>query len=87
MPGGNDCCSAKQVAPQQQLRDATSDMVGMLEKANEIAKAIEDKLFGVNTPEACDKANPPQTVQSAVDKSINQIHKLIGNLDNINSRL
>ena len=78
---------AKCAAPQPQLRDTTSDMVGMLEKANEIAEIIEDKLFGANTTEACDKANPPQNVQNAVDRSINQIRKLIGKLDSINSRL
>jgi hypothetical protein len=77
----------KCAAPQQQLRDITSDMVGMLEKANEISEVIEDKLFGVNQTESCDKACPPQNVQNAVDRSISQIRKLIGKLDNISSRL
>ena len=78
---------AKCAAPKQLLRDVTSDMVGMLEKANEIAEAVEDKLFGANPTESCDKACPPQNVQNAVDRSINQIKKLIDNLDNICSRL
>jgi hypothetical protein len=77
----------KCAAPKQQLRDITSDMVEMLEKANEIADGIEGKLFGANVSETCGKACPPQNVLNAIDRSINQIRKLISRLDNIHSQL
>jgi hypothetical protein len=75
------------VAPVQQLRDIACDMVSMIEKANEIAETINDKLFGENVCETSEKACQPYNVLCAVDRSIAQIHKLLNKLDSVNSRL
>jgi hypothetical protein len=78
---------AKCTAPQPQLRDSVEELAAMLDKANDIAEAIEDKLYGVNQCETCDKACPPNNVQYGINRSTSAIQKLISRLDSISSRL
>jgi hypothetical protein len=83
MDNNAKCCAA----PRPQLRESAGALSDMLDRANDIAEAIEDKLYGLTQSESCDKACPPNTVQNGIDRSGNAIAKLVTRLDSINSRL
>ena len=75
--------------PQPQLRDSVDILGGLLDEANGIALAIEDKLYGVDqTQTACAETPcPPNTIQYGLDRSVSAVQKLLNRLDSINSRL
>lgn len=81
----NDKCVAQ--APHPPMRECISIVADELEKANDILESIEDKLFGLNSNEQCDNANPPQTVQNGIDRAGSATRQLLNRLDSINSRL
>ncbi|MEN6316704.1 MAG: hypothetical protein ABFD25_20905 [Clostridiaceae bacterium] len=77
--------------PEIQLRDKADELAGLIEKANDFAESIEDKLFGgvsQSTNSGCsDKPCPPQNVRYGLDRSHIAIGNLLSRLDGINSRL
>lgn len=83
MPSGQ-CATPAQRPPMRECIDGITDM---LDKSNDILEAIEDKLFGLNQNESCDKACPPQNIQDGIDRMGNVASRLLGRLDSINNRL
>lgn len=82
-----ECCTTKISAPQPAMRDKISFIADALDKANELAGFVEDKLFGTCETEGCEKPCPPQNVQNGLDRSENAVKRLVNRLDSINSRL
>lgn len=84
---GESKCSPQALAPKPQLREVSYMLSDLIDKANSIAAAIDDKLFGCVPVNECDKPCTPNALQGTLDGSIKGIQQLLGILDEINCRL
>jgi len=82
-------CAAAPQPPQPQLRDSVGILGGLLDEANGIALAIEEKLYGVNQTQTACAETPCQTntIQYGLNRSVSAAQQLLNRLDGINSRL
>lgn len=74
-------------APNPPMRECVCALGDALDRANELAEIIANKLFGDAESEKCEKAVPPQNIQNGIDRSDSSLRRLISRLDEINSRL
>jgi len=80
-----EACVAK--APHPPMRDCICTVVEGIDRANELAEAIANKLFGDGENDRCEKAVPPQNVQNGIDRSDVALRRRVSRLDEINTRL
>lgn len=78
-------CVAK--APKPPMRECVCALGDALDRANELAETIANKLFGDGENDRCEKAVPPQNIQDDIDGLDSSLRRLISRLDEINTRL
>jgi hypothetical protein len=69
------------------MRDCICTVAEGIDRANELAEAIANKLFGDGENDRCEKAVPPQNIQNGIDRSDVALRRLVNTLEEINSRL
>ncbi len=81
-----EACVAK--APHPPMGECVCALGDALDRANELAEIIANKLFGDGENDRCEKSVPlSQNIQNGIDRLDSSLRRLISRLDEINTRL